>query len=142
MSRKKKRLVLRDVRAVDPALFLDAQVDVVIEGGILQRIGRSCAQDLHSDEHTTIVYAEGCWLFPGLIDLHTHLREPGQTHKEDIASGLKAAAAGGFTRVCAMPNTRPVNDTRAITELMLLRGRELGGVHLHPIDAITRGQRG
>ena len=86
--------------------------------------------------------AGGCSLFPGLVDLHAHLREPGQEYKEDIASGLRAAAAGGFVDVCAMPNTRPVNDTRAITEMLVAKARASRGVRLHPIGAITVGQRG
>jgi dihydroorotase len=77
-----------------------------------------------------------------LVDLHAHLREPGQEYKEDIASGLAAAAAGGFTDVCAMPNTRPVNDTRAVTELLVHKARAIGGTRLHPIAAITMGQKG
>ena len=64
-------------------------------------------------------HVRGCWVVPGLIDLHTHLREPGQEYKEDIATGTRAAAAGGFTAVCAMPNTKPINDTRAVTEMNL-----------------------
>jgi dihydroorotase len=82
------------------------------------------------------------WIVPGLIDLHVHLREPGQEYKEDIETGTRAAAAGGFTTVCCMPNTRPVNDQRAVTQLILLRAREAGVVRVRPIGAITRGQEG
>jgi dihydroorotase len=79
---------------------------------------------------------------PGLIDLHVHLREPGEEYKEDLVSGLRAAAAGGFAAVCAMPNTRPVNDTRAVTEMLVAKAKSLGGTRLHPIAAVTVGQKG
>jgi dihydroorotase len=134
-------LVFRRVRAVDPRSGLDAEVDVVVEGGKISRVGRDAANGL-AGEKVRVVDAAGHLLFPGLVDLHAHLREPGQEYKEDVASGLRAAAAGGFTDVCAMPNTRPVNDTRAITEMLVLKSRALGGARLHPIGAITVGQNG
>ena len=136
-------LVFRRVRAVDPSRSLDAEVDVVVEKGRITRVGPKASDSLlagASPEHFRIF--EGGMLLPGLIDLHTHLREPGQEYKEDIASGLAAAAAGGFTDVCAMPNTRPVNDTRAVTELLVHKANALGGTRLHPIAAITVGQKG
>ena len=89
-----------------------------------------------------VIAGAGRWLLPAFVDLHAHLREPGQEYKEDIATGLAAAAAGGFAHVCAMPNTRPVNDTRAITEMMVARAEGVGGPELHPIGAITVGQKG
>jgi dihydroorotase len=89
-----------------------------------------------------IVERPGAWLLPGMVDLHAHLREPGFEGKEDVASGLRAAAAGGFVDVCCMPNTRPVNDTPVVTQMLVAKGRALGGVRLHPIGAITVGQRG
>jgi dihydroorotase len=135
-------LVLRRVRAIDPSRGLDAEVDVVIERGVFSRIGANASKGLVAGERVRIVEGAGAWLLPGLIDLHAHLREPGQEYKEDIASGLRAAAAGGFTDVCAMPNTRPVNDTRAITEMIVGKGRALGGTRLHAIAAITVGQNG
>jgi len=136
-------LVLTGVRAVDPARGLDAVVDVVIEDGVLTRIGRGAAtDDLVRAERTRVIQGEGLLLLPAFVDLHAHLREPGQEYKEDIASGLRAAAAGGFAHVCAMPNTAPVNDSRTITEAIVARARELGGPALHPIGAITRGQKG
>jgi len=77
-------------------------------------------------------------VLPGLVDLHVHLREPGQEYKEDIESGSRTAAAGGFTTVCCMPNTKPVNDCKAVTELILKRARECEGVRVHPIGAISK----
>ena len=83
----------------------------------------------------------GCWLVPGLIDMHVHLREPGQEYKEDIVSGTRAAAAGGFTAVACMPNTRPVNDSRAVTALILERARQ-GFARVYPVGAISKASQG
>jgi dihydroorotase len=140
-------LVLRGVRAIDPSQALDAEVDVVVENGVITRLGRDAAGGFQGpsgsgSEGTLEVDGRGKWVLPGLVDLHAHLREPGQEGKENLESGLFAAAAGGFTDVCAMPNTRPVNDSPLITELLLRRARELSPVRLHPIGAITVGQRG
>jgi dihydroorotase len=135
-------LVFREVRAIDPGSSLDAIVDVVVERGRITRVGKGAGTEPSRSEHARIVQLAGAWLLPGLVDLHAHLREPGQEGKEDIASGLSAAAAGGFVDVCAMPNTRPINDTRVITEIMVHKAKALGGSRLHPIGAITVGQRG
>jgi dihydroorotase len=79
---------------------------------------------------------------PGLVDMHVHLREPGEEYKEDLSTGLKAAASGGFPAVCCMPNTKPPNDARPITEMLTRRAREIDASRLHPIGAITRGRAG
>ncbi len=142
-QKKDDLLVFASVRAVDPRTNLDAIVDVVVEGGTITRIGSGAATaEILASERTRVVRGNGLLLLPAFVDLHAHLREPGQEYKEDIASGLAAAAAGGFAHVCVMPNTRPVNDTRSITEAMLARAREVGGPALHPIGAITIGQKG
>ncbi len=135
-------LVFRGVRAIDPASALDAEVDVVVERGRILRIGPGVGGDAAASERARVVQRPGAWLLPGLVDLHAHLREPGAEGKEDIASGLRAAAAGGFVDVCAMPNTRPVNDSRVVTETLVAKARDLATVRLHPIGAITMGQRG
>ncbi|WP_437283133.1 dihydroorotase [Sorangium sp. So ce375] len=136
-------LLFVGVRAVDPAQQLDDVIDVVVEDGVITRSGRGAAtDDLRRADRAEIVQGDGLLLLPAFVDLHAHLREPGQEYKEDIASGLAAAAAGGFAHVCAMPNTRPVNDTRSITEAMIARARAIGGPALHPIGAITVGQKG
>lgn len=137
------RTVLRGVRVIDPARGLDAQRDVVIEGGRVTAVGEGAAAGIGAEARDTrVIDGAGRWLAPGFIDLHTHLREPGYEYKEDIVSGTRAAAAGGFTTVCAMPNTRPVNDNRAITESMVAKARAHGLVRVYPIGAITRGQEG
>jgi dihydroorotase len=134
--------VFRRLRAIDPASALDAEVDVVVERGRIVRIGRDAASDIAAGDLVRVVERPGAWILPGLVDLHAHLREPGFEHKEDLTSGLRAAAAGGFVDVCCMPNTRPVNDSRVVTEMLTAKARALEGVRLHPIGAITVGQRG
>lgn len=134
----------RRVRAVDPSSDLDREVDVVVERGVITRVGPDAAGALLGAprERVRIIEIAGGLLLPGLLDMHAHVREPGQEYKEDLRSGLAAAAAGGFTDICVMPNTRPVNDTRAITEMLVHKARAIGGTRLHPIAAITMGQKG
>jgi dihydroorotase len=135
-------LVFSGIRAIDPSRDLDEEVDVVVERGVISRIGPSAGDGVRGQPGCRVVAGAGRWLLPAFIDLHVHLREPGQEYKEDIQSGLRAAAAGGFAHVCAMPNTRPMNDTRAVTEMMIARAKAVGGTRLHPIGAITVGQKG
>ena len=134
-------LVIRGARVLDPSTQLDEVADVVVEAGRITRVGRDAGEKL-TGEQVRVIDAAGLWLAPGFIDLHVHFREPGQEYKEDIASGLGAAAAGGFTAVCPMPNTRPVNDTRAITEMMVARAKEAGPLRLLPFGAITKRSEG
>lgn len=141
--RSPELLVFSGIHAFDPAQKLDEVVDVVIENGVITRVGQGAATaEIRSSERAHIIPGQGLLLLPAFVDLHAHLREPGQEYKEDIASGLAAAAAGGFAHVCVMPNTRPVNDTRSITEAMVAKARSIGGPKLHPIGAITIGQKG
>jgi dihydroorotase len=135
-------LILRGGRVIDPSQGLDEASDIVIEAGRIKDLGRNASAAYHAVEGVRIVDASGLWVCPGFVDLHVHLREPGQEYKEDIASGLDAAAAGGFTAVCPMPNTKPTNDTRAITEMMLARAQEHGGPRLLPFGAVTKQQKG
>jgi dihydroorotase len=131
-------ICLRGGRVIDPARNFDAQADVLVRDGWVERIGPG----LEGGSGTRVIDVRDCWVVPGFIDLHTHLREPGQEYKEDIVSGTTAAAAGGFTAVCAMPNTTPPNDNRAVTELIVRRAREHGLTRVYPIGAITLGQKG
>ena len=135
-------VVFSAIRAIDPSTGLDEELDVVVERGVITRVGKGAARELLQSAQARIIQGSGRWLLPAFVDLHSHLREPGQEYKEDILTGLGAAAAGGFAHVCAMPNTKPVNDTRALTEMMIARAREVGGPRLHPIGAITMGQKG
>ena len=135
-------LVIRSTRCCSPDTGLGEVVDVVIERGVISRLGRDAGASFSSSAAVRQFDGHGHWLLPGLVDLHAHLREPGQEYKEDIASGLRAAAAGGYVDVCVMPNTKPVNDTRSVTELMVRRAQQVVGARLHPIGAITMGLQG
>ena len=130
-------LVLRGGRVFDPgaARPIDQAGDIRIAHGRIVEIGRGLVGG-------RIIDVKDLWIVPGLIDLHVHLREPGQEYKEDIETGTRAAAAGGFTTICCMPNTKPVNDQRTVTELIVRRARELGAVRVRPIGAITQGLEG
>lgn len=131
------RLRIRGARVLDPASGLDERTDLDVEGGRVVGLGA----DLPGVPRT-VIEADGLWLTPGFVDLHTHLREPGQEYKEDIASGARAAAAGGFTTVCCMANTDPVNDSPAVTEFIQRRARETACVQVRVIAAATQGLRG
>jgi len=131
------RLLLRGGRVVDPAQGLDAPLDVLIAEDTIAELGPRLAT-----RGAQVLELKGLVVCPGFIDLHTHLREPGREDKETIATGTRAAAAGGYTAVCAMPNTEPVNDNAGITRAILEKARAEGTVRVYPIGATTRGQRG
>jgi dihydroorotase len=131
------RLLIRHGRVLDPSRDLDAEVDCLIEDGRIAAIGR----DLPS-EGAELLDAEGAWVAPGFIDVHAHLREPGQEYKEDLATGGTAAVAGGFTRVACMANTDPVNDDPSVTSYILERAAKESPARIHPIAAATRGLEG
>ncbi len=131
-------LLVRGGRLVDPANALDGVLDCLVLGGKVAEIGRG----LTAPEGTPIVDATGKVVAPGFIDMHVHLREPGYEYKETIATGTRAAALGGFTRVACMANTEPVNDNRAVTDYILAKARQDGWVHVHPVGAVTRGLKG
>jgi dihydroorotase len=135
-------LVFRGIRAIDPGVGLDAVSDVVVEKGRIASIGPGVGSEPAQAPDARVIDGSGRWLLPAFVDQHVHLREPGEEYKETIESGLAAAAAGGFAHVCAMPNTHPVNDTRAVTDLMLNRAAQATGARLHPIGAITQGLEG
>ena len=130
-------ILLRGGRVIDPAREIDTQADVLLSDGKVAAVGPGL-----SAPNAKVVEVKDRWVVPGLIDIHVHLREPGQEYKENIQTGTAAAAAGGFTAVCCMPNTNPVNDTRAVTELIVQRAKEVGVVRVYPIGCITQGQKG
>jgi dihydroorotase len=131
------RLVLKGGRIVDPSRHVDEVLDLALEGGAVAEIGGKLAA-----RGAEVVDVKGFVVCPGFIDLHAHLREPGREDKETIATGTRAAAAGGFTAVCAMPDTEPVNDQAGITRAILERARAAGGARVYPVGAITRGLAG
>jgi dihydroorotase len=131
-------LILKEGRLVDPKNKIDQKMDILIEGG---RVKEVSSQEIPS-AGMEIVDASGLIISPGFIDLHVHLREPGQEYKEDIRSGTEAAAAGGFTSICCMPNTKPVNDNESVTHYILEKARKVGLVNVLPAGAITKGSRG
>jgi dihydroorotase len=136
-------LLIRGGRAVDPSQGLDRYQDVWITEGKIAALGAALDvpwQDVEGPPQ--ILDVHGCIVAPGFLDIHTHLREPGFEYKETIATGLAAAAAGGFTAVAAMANTQPVNDTPAVTEFMLRRAAAVGGVRLYPVGAVSAGLAG
>ncbi|TQK19567.1 dihydroorotase [Microbacterium sp. SLBN-154] len=121
----------------DAAPLAGARVDILIEGGVIAEIGPGLSR-----AGATVIDADGLIALPGLVDLHTHLREPGFEHAETILTGSRAAAAGGYTTVFAMPNTSPVADTAGVVEQELALGEAAGYVTVQPIGAVTVGQRG
>jgi dihydroorotase len=133
-------LRVRNGRVIDPANGTDGIQDIVIQDG---RIVRSPAGESGSPaDSADVIDATGMIVCPGLIDMHVHLREPGYEYKETIRTGTRAAAAGGFTAVCCMANTEPVNDTRAVTDYILAKAGAEGAVRVYPIGAVTRGLAG
>lgn len=134
-------LLIRNGRLIDPAHRRDEVTDIMIENGKIGRIGKSLKPDGPKSE-TQIIDGTDRWVVPGFVDLHVHLREPGFEYKETIKTGTEAAAAGGFTSVCCMPNTDPVNDNQAVTRMIRERARQEGVVHVYPIGAITKGSKG
>src|SRR3984957_3931996 len=133
-------LLLRGGRVIDPASAIDGDHDVLVRDGEIAAVERTGARMNLPD--LTIVDVSGCWIVPGLIDPHVHLRDPGFPEKETIQTGLRAAAAGGFTTVAAMANTSPVNDSPATTRYLLERAREAHSARLVPVSAVTQGLRG
>jgi len=132
-----KRL-LKGGRVVDPANGIDGVRDVLIDGDRIARIGT----DLPVDGATVVEIPAGLVICPGFIDMHVHLREPGQEHKETIATGTASAVAGGFTAVACMPNTTPVNDDANVTTYILDKAKQANLARVYPIGAVSRGSKG
>src|ERR1044071_6981046 len=133
------KLLIANGYVIDPAQQVNAGKNLLIENGrVVDLLGRGDA--VPEDAH--VLDATGLIVAPGFIDLHTHLREPGQEYKETIATGAAAAVAGGFTSICAMPNTDPVNDNPAGTRYILEQSQSLGLANVFPVGAITKGSKG
>lgn len=135
-----KRL-LKGARVVDPANGVDGQFDVLIDGDRIVQVGRDLPEALAADG-VVVRLSPRLVICPGFIDMHVHLREPGQEHKETVATGVLSAVTGGFTAVACMPNTRPVNDSAGVTQLILQKAREANLARVYPIGAVSRGQKG
>jgi dihydroorotase len=131
------KILIREGRVIDPVSAHDAPADVLIENGTIAAV-----EPRIEAEDARVVEAKGLVVTPGLVDMHVHFREPGFEYKEDIESGSRAAAAGGFTTVACMPNTDPVIDNEALVSRIVKRGQEIGFCRVHPIAAITKGQQG
>ena len=131
------KLLVKNGRVICPASGIDAVSDVLIEDGRIAGVG----PDLHAG-NAQVIDATGLVVAPGFIDIHVHLRQPGFEHAETIATGSRAAAAGGFTTVCCMPNTKPVNDSAMVTTFIVEKARNEAIVDVFPIGAITKGSEG
>lgn len=134
--------LFRNARIIDPARGMDTEADLLIRNGSLLEIRPRLQVSTDWLKDLQEIDVSGKWIVPGLIDMHVHLREPGQEYKETIASGTAAAVAGGFVAVAAMPNTKPVNDSAAVTEFILARARQEGSCRVLPVGAISRGLAG
>src|SRR6516162_3208463 len=130
-------LLIRNGHVMDPASRTDRVADVLIRDGTIAAVAPNL-----SLPQAEIFDATGLVVAPGFIDMHVHLREPGFEHAETIESGARAAAAGGFTSICAMPNTKPVNDSTNVTSYIVEKARRMAVVNVFPIGAITKGSEG
>lgn len=130
-------LMIKNGHVLDPLTGLDAISDVLIEGNRIVKVAR----DIRASADQ-IVDASGCYVMPGFIDLHVHLRDPGMTHKETLETGGKAAARGGITTMCAMPNTKPITDSKEMVKELHKRAVEESSVHVIQLGAVTKGEKG
>ncbi len=131
-------LFIEGGRVIDPASGVDGVRTVVIRDGKVAEV----AERVERPRDARALDARNRWVTPGFVDLHVHLREPGQEYKETVATGARSAVAGGFTSICAMPNTKPVNDNAAVTELVLARAAAAGFARVLPVGCISRAQEG
>src|SRR5438045_8462140 len=134
LDRGRKSLLIRGARLIDPSRGVDRIEDMLFVDGRVAPVGAAGPAE--------VVDGHGLCLSPGFVDLHCHLREPGQEYKETIRTGSEAALRGGFTTVCAMPNTEPAADNRSVVEYVLRTAREPGLVRVLPIGAVTAGRAG
>lgn len=130
-------LLIKGGRLIDPSQGIDDTMDILIADGVVLELGLG----LTAPDGTETIDATGLIVTPGLIDMHVHLRDPGLEYKEDIATGSRSAAAGGFTSVACMPNTSPVNDNKAVTSYIINKARNEALINVFPIGAITKGSK-
>ncbi|MCG2712129.1 MAG: amidohydrolase family protein, partial [Candidatus Omnitrophica bacterium] len=130
-------LIIKNVRVIDAKSKIDDTLDILIEGEKIAKIAKNIKEN-----GADVFEAKNLVAAAGFIDLHAHLREPGFEYKETILSGSKAAAAGGFTTVCCMPNTNPVIDNRGVVEFIISQSKKAGLINVLPVGAITKGSYG
>ncbi len=130
-------MLIKNGRVIDPASNTDEIMDLLVSDGVIVKVQKNITEEADS-----VIDASGCFVMPGLIDLHVHFREPGFEHKETIRTGARAAARGGFTTVCPMPNTNPVIDSVEMVEYIKHKAEEVTDINILPIAAITAGQDG
>ncbi len=131
------KILIKNGRLINPATGIDEVMDVLVNDSIVEKIEKNI-----NDNADKIIDANKCWVTPGFIDVHVHLRDPGYEYKETIATGTRAAAKGGFTTICCMPNTSPVTDSEIMVEYIKMKAARDGVVNVLPIGSITKGQSG
>ena len=137
-----KSILLRGGRVIDPSQSRDETADVLIVGDTIEAIGPRVGNDAAGRDGLETFDCTGLVVSPGFVDVHCHLREPGREEVETIATGARAAVAGGFTAVCAMPNTDPVTDNQAAVGFIVSQAQRAGKARVYPIGAISLGQKG
>ena len=133
-----KKLLIYGGRVINPKTNTDSFRDILISGNKIENIDST----IEKSENYNLLDASNCIVSPGFIDIHCHLREPGEEYKETVVSGTNAAAAGGFTAICAMPNTIPAMDNRSVIEFITNKSKEEAIIDVYPIGAVTKGRKG
>ena len=129
------RILIKDGLVVDPSSKISKKLDIVIRNNKIEKLSSNINHKEYSFDE--IIDAKNLVVAPGFVDIHVHLRDPGYTHKETIATGSKAAVAGGFTSIACMPNTKPINDNASITDYILNEAKRISMLNIFPIGAIT-----
>lgn len=142
MKEKALNLIVKNGHIVDPSQGIDSVGDIIVENGKIKKIITNTQRSKLKTKNYKVIDAKGLYVLPGLVDMHVHLREPGFEYKETIKTGTLAAIRGGFTSLCCMPNTKPVNDNETVTEFILRKAYAEGVCYVFPIGAITKGQKG
>ncbi len=131
------KILIKNGRVINPATGIDEVMDVLVNNDIVEKLEKNI-----NDDADKVIDADKCWVTPGFIDVHVHLRDPGYEYKETIGTGTRSAAKGGFTTICCMPNTNPVTDSEIMVEYIKMKAARDGVVNVLPIGAITKGQSG
>ena len=131
------KTLIKSGRVIDPATRTDEVRDLLIDNGVIKQC-EACI----TEEADEVIDAAGCFVMPGLIDLHVHLRDPGLEYKEDIETGSRAAVHGGYTTICPMPNTKPVTDCAEVVKYVCDKAKKVGLLNVLPVGAVTKGQMG